>query len=114
MPGKAPASEIPLQNPATRQEHKSPFSLLVLYNLQPHAMSLRLFGGLLSSVALIDVGQFHRLPGRLVDGLGQLAHVLPLWLVGRAYAQGEQVKKYVRFAVNQCTVVGICCATTKL
>jgi hypothetical protein len=85
-----------MRNPAprptsSRQQHESSVRLLVFYHLQPHAQSLRFFGGSLPGVALLDVGQFHRLSGHLLDGPRHLAHVLSLLLVGRADSQGEQV-----------------------
>src|SRR5215211_8637733 len=62
----------PMRNPpprptSSRQQRESSVRLLVFYDLQPHAESLRFFGGSLPGVALLEVGYFHRLPGRLLD-----------------------------------------------
>jgi hypothetical protein len=37
--------EIPIHDPPARQHHESSVRLLVFYDLQPHAESLRFFGG---------------------------------------------------------------------
>ena len=59
-----------LHYPAAWQQDEAPLRPRVLDHLQPHAVSFRLFGRALPTVALVHVGKLHRLPGFFLDGLG--------------------------------------------
>lgn len=64
-------------------------------HFQTDTVSLRFGGRTLSGVALVHVRQLHRFAGCLLRGLRKLAHPLPVLLVGRGHAQGEQVPQSV-------------------
>src|SRR5215213_4552335 len=96
---------MPMRNPAPPHTGaagaRSPaWPSRALRLLSSHALGLRLFGGFLPAVALIDVSQLHRLSGHFLHGLGQLADVLSLLLVSRADSQGEQVPQGIHGRVN--------------
>src|SRR5215216_3202054 len=57
-------------------------------------------GCLLARVSLIDVGQLDSLPGRFLYLLAELLDLLAVVLVGRAYAQGEQVSQSVHRSMH--------------
>jgi len=63
----------------------------VLDHFEPYAVFGCGPGGLLACVSLIYVCQLDVLSGRFLDLLGEVLDLLPVVLVGRAYAQGEQV-----------------------
>src|SRR3712207_3118710 len=56
-------------------------------------MSLCVRSWPLSGISLVHVCRFHRLACGLLHGLGQLAHMLSLLLIGRCHVRGEQVSQ---------------------
>lgn len=85
-PGKAS-----LDNPAARQQDKSVFGLGVLDHFQFEAVRLRLLCGILTSVALIRIGDFYRVAADFPHGLSQLFYLRPVLFVGRGHVQSKQI-----------------------
>lgn len=63
--------EASFDHPAARQEHEASFRHEMLDYLEPEAMLFCRFGGVWTSVVLIDEGQFDRVAGNLLHLLGQ-------------------------------------------
>ena len=53
------------------------------------------FVGVRSGVALVDIGQFHRVAGHLLDLFGQGSHLLTVAAVGRRHLECEQVSQRI-------------------
>ena len=49
----------------------------------------------ITSVALVNESQFHRLPGHLLYALSQLAHLCPVLLIGWGDQQRQQMTLHI-------------------
>ena len=67
----------------------------MLDDLQPDAMLLRGFGGVLSGIALVDIGQFHALARHLLHLFGQRSDLGAISLIGRRHLQRQQVPQRI-------------------
>jgi hypothetical protein len=77
-PGK-----VPLDDPATRQEHKATLDLGQLDDVETDTMGLGSVSWFLAGVALVDVGELDGVPGYFLDGRGQDVHVRSVLGIGR-------------------------------
>ena len=84
-------SEVWLDDPAARQQHKATFDLGMFDHLQLDAVFLRGLRGRFSCIALIYISQFHMFAGDLLHGFGQPAHPCAALLVGRRTVQRQRV-----------------------
>lgn len=70
-------SKVSLDDPALGQENKAVLGLRQLDDLEADAMGLGSVSRVLARVALVDVGQLHRVPGHLLYRRRQRIHPYP-------------------------------------
>ena len=64
-------AEGALHDPPSGQEDEAALGLGSSDDIEGDAVGGRGFGGPLAGVSLVDIGEFHSLAGRVLDGLGQ-------------------------------------------
>ena len=91
VPGQSSKStgpgEASFYHPSTRQQHEASFCHGVLDHFESDAVLAGSFGGVRPCVSLVDLGQFDRVAGDLLDLLGQRRDLTAVSLVGRRDGQ---------------------------
>jgi hypothetical protein len=78
-------------DPTAWQQDEAPLGFRVLDDLQSDAVRLGRFGRSIAGVALVHIGQFHRVTGDRLHLASELLHLLPLLSRGRGDHQRQQV-----------------------
>ncbi len=93
-------AELPFDNPAAWQQHKTVFGLRQFHNLELKALLSGVMLGLFTRVALVHKGDLNRVAGDVLDLLGQQAHLGTLLLIGRRDVQSKQQAQRIDHPVN--------------
>ena len=80
-----------LDHPTVRQEDKAMLGLGQLDHFQPDAMRLGGVDSLLTRIALVNVGNFHRLSGHLLHRCALVVDLGPVLGIGRRHVEREQM-----------------------
>ena len=83
------------EDPTAWQQDEAPLGFRVLDDLQSDAVRLGRFGRSIAGVALVHIGQFHRVTGDRLHLASELLHLLPLLSRGRGDHQRQQVPQRV-------------------
>ena len=99
--GQPPKARQPgkraLDHPAARQQDKAAFGLGMFDDHQPDAPAIGLARGLIARMALVDVGHFHGLTRRVLDGFGHLRDLLAI----RSVRWGDDEREELPERVNR-------------
>ena len=94
-------TQRPLQNPASRQQHKPSLCFGQLDDMQRDALGCCGIGGRLSRVALVDIGELETLAGRILDLGREAFDRCPIADIGRGDMQG---KRWPSVSTAMCTL----------